>query len=68
MVYYSRQKIKTMYAWRLVTQQPEKVEHSVVENVVDKFTLAIDENSNEDKEKGKHEKEENKMKKSHTGI
>lgn len=57
-----------MNAWRLVTQQPEKVEHSVVENVVDKFTLAIDENSNEDREIGKHEKEENKMEKIHTGI
>lgn len=57
-----------MSAWRLVPQQPEKVEHSVVENIVDKFTSAVDENSNEDKEIGKHEKEENKMKKRHTGI
>lgn len=57
-----------MNAWRLVTQQPEKVKHSDVENTVDKFTSAIDENSNEDREKGKHEKEKNKMKKSHTGI
>lgn len=57
-----------MSAWRLVTQQPEKVEHSVVENIVDKFTSAIDENSNKDREIGKHGKEENKMKKIHTGI
>lgn len=56
-----------MSAWRLVPQQPEKVEHSVVENIVDKFTSAVDENSNKDKI-GKHEKEENKMKKRHTGI
>lgn len=57
-----------MSAWRLVPQQPEKVDHSDVENIVDKFTSAVDENSNEDKEIGKHEKEENKMKKRHTGI
>lgn len=57
-----------MIAWRLVTQQPEKIEHSVVENIVDKFTSAVDENSNEDRERGKHEKKKNKMKKSHTGI
>lgn len=57
-----------MSAWRLVTQQPEKVEHSVVENIVDKFTSAIGENLNEDREIGKHEKEENKTKKRHTGI
>lgn len=57
-----------MIAWRLVTQQPEKVEHSVVENIVDKFTSAVDENSNEDRERGKHEKEKNKMKKRHSGI
>lgn len=57
-----------MNAWRLVTQQPEKVEHSVVENIVDKFTSAVDENSNEDRERGKHEKEKNKMKKRHSGI
>lgn len=57
-----------MNAWRLVTQQPEKVEHSVVENIVDKFTSAIDGHLNEDRERGKHEKEQNKMKKIHTGI
>lgn len=57
-----------MSAWRLVTQQPEKVEHSVVENIVDKFTSAVDENSNEDREIVKYKKEENKMKKRHTGI
>lgn len=44
------------------------MQHSVVENAVEKFTSAFDENSHEAREKEKHGKTEKKSTKSHTGI
>lgn len=44
------------------------MQHSVVENAVEKFTSAFDEHSHEAREKEKHGKTEKKSTKSHTGI